>query len=855
MRIWNHHKPAGPPGFTVWLILAALGFVTLFGALVWIHYSAANRYQQELQAAINDLKDAKGTTLEDERVRQEAVKLRLENEQRTTFLQTLFATLGAGVGLLVTVSGIWVGFAQYLSAKERDRLDRASKDLESLWRGIAAQGDSNLQAAAIAALQHFLSPDKKEYHDRVAAALALAARMENRSDVVNRTLLPVVESAMRQITDSMRTVSWQKVRLQKADFSNLNLRGFDFRDGDLEEANLRGSILNGARFDAARLVRANLERAVLTDASLEYADLADASLHSANLQNANMRHIQLMNLNLRDCNLTGATLSHHDTDWRLSTDWRTAQFSTGVKERLIEVHGPACTGPRVLMLMWEFLPKVSGGAWTAIYHLLRNLRKDGADIVVAIPWSSSEVSLVEFGNEIPILPLGNNRPATAGKFTTYESERQPVASRAPVEYYSSPVELSRWFTNVALEALEQRDLKFDVVHAHDWQTFPAAIAISQRLNCPWVAHFHSLEKDRAGNFASPAVTQIETDGCSRANAIVVPSNFTKTQLVNTYRVASNKVEVVPNCLSPGEVASYPPLQNYSAKRVVFIGRLAEQKGPDLFVAAARPVLAELPRCSFLVYGEGYMRTQLKALAHEEGSVTLPPAQAVVATSAESPERLSSPIEILKIAPVEFDLASKHIQGVYPEKTGKARELLIDLVLSRGFTAHAVDHSEYSHVIELGGPVDEVHSRFAIKASGLRGIKRRDGRDLVSFPGWVSWARRHQAFQDASLVVVPSRAEPFGMVVLEAMEHGVPVLFDRSAGVGEVVESGIRIDSNDTSELVRLIVELLRNEDLWRTHATAELDEIRPYARRGYEQQIKNLWLRLASGKAAAHTQN
>lgn len=44
------------------------------------------------------------------------------------------------------------------------------------------------------------------------------------------------------------------------------------------------------------------------------------------------------------------------------------------------------------------------------------------------------------------------------------------------------------------------------------------------------------------------------------------------------------------------------------------------------------------------------------------------------------------------------------------------------------------------------------------------------------------SRWRDAFDGASVVIVPSRIESFGMVLLEAMLHGIPVLFTSTAGV-------------------------------------------------------------------------
>ena len=43
-----------------------------------------------------------------------------------------------------------------------------------------------------------------------------------------------------------------------------------------------------------------------------------------------------------------------------------------------------------------------------------------------------------------------------------------------------------------------KDEPFDVIHAHDWVTFPAGLAIAARSGKPLVVHVHSTEFDRSG---------------------------------------------------------------------------------------------------------------------------------------------------------------------------------------------------------------------------------------------------------------------------------------------------------------------------------------------------------------------
>ena len=80
--------------------------------------------------------------------------------------------------------------------------------------------------------------------------------------------------------------------------------------------------------------------------------------------------------------------------------------------------------------------------------------------------------------------------------------------------------------------------------------------------------------------------------------------------------------------------------------------------------------------------------------------------------------------------------------------------------------------------------------FAIYGDGeLReSLQRRDGSWQVEFAGPLAWAERGRAFAGASAVFVPSRYEPFGMVVAEAMLHRVPVLYRRSSGIAEAVDA-------------------------------------------------------------------
>ncbi len=83
-----------------------------------------------------------------------------------------------------------------------------------------------------------------------------------------------------------------------------------------------------------------------------------------------------------------------------------------------------------------------------------------------------------------------------------------------------------------------------------------------------------------------------------------------------------------------------------------------------------------------------------------------------------------------------------------------------------------------------------------------------------FAGFVDRAQVASLFQDADVFVMPSVSEPFGMVPLEAMSHGVPVVLSRLTGAAEVVENVLKFDPADVDDLASKIISVLENRPLW-----------------------------------------
>jgi glycosyltransferase involved in cell wall biosynthesis len=112
---------------------------------------------------------------------------------------------------------------------------------------------------------------------------------------------------------------------------------------------------------------------------------------------------------------------------------------------------------------------------------------------------------------------------------------------------------------------------------------------------------------------------------------------------------------------------------------------------------------------------------------------------------------------------------------------------------------------------------------------------------VVFEGPLAWASRYDAFRDASILVVPSRHEPFGMSILEGMQYGVAVMYPHSAGAAEVLKAGIKFDPSDVDTGARHMARLLDDPLHWTAIVEEQSHEIRGYAVRKYETRLANLW--------------
>ncbi len=85
-----------------------------------------------------------------------------------------------------------------------------------------------------------------------------------------------------------------------------------------------------------------------------------------------------------------------------------------------------------------------------------------------------------------------------------------------------------------------------------------------------------------------------------------------------------------------------------------------------------------------------------------------------------------------------------------------------------------------------------------------------------FTGYYTLEEQSSLFTLADLVVMPSVSEPFGIIPLESMSNGTPVIVSKQSGVAEVITHALKVDFWDTDEMANNILAVIRNKALWET---------------------------------------
>ena len=298
---------------------------------------------------------------------------------------------------------------------------------------------------------------------------------------------------------------------------------------------------------------------------------------------------------------------------------------------------------RVLMFGWEFPPHISGGLGTASFGLTKGMASlDGIEVIFVVPkvWGDE--------NQDAVRLIGANKTPVAFKQIHYHGVRQPIEkieiSSRIIPYTGSEdfwkimnsevsgrkilihtndeglVDFSGTYGGNLLDEIYKYSVvasiiaeenEFDIIHAHDWLTYPAGIAAKEVSGKPLVIHVHATEFDRSGGNVNPEVYRIERDGMQAASKIITVSNLTRDIVINKYNVHPDKVETVYNAVEPVKITDDVIIEKgFDEKVVTFLGRITLQKGPEYFIEAAYKVLQVMHNVRFVMAGSGDMMERM-----------------------------------------------------------------------------------------------------------------------------------------------------------------------------------------------------------------------------------------------------
>ncbi len=147
-------------------------------------------------------------------------------------------------------------------------------------------------------------------------------------------------------------------------------------------------------------------------------------------------------------------------------------------------------------------------------------------------------------------------------------------------------------------------LSFDIIHAHDWMTFLAGIALKDRYQKPLVLHVHSLEYDRVGHKDASWVYDIERYAMSKADSVISASNYTKGIIESNYGLSGNHIHTIYNAVSLPEHVIDEPKEPGKKFRVLFVGRIDGNKGIEYFIEIARLIIKRARNVEFIIAGSG-----------------------------------------------------------------------------------------------------------------------------------------------------------------------------------------------------------------------------------------------------------
>ncbi|MBQ9657574.1 MAG: glycosyltransferase family 4 protein [Clostridia bacterium] len=262
---------------------------------------------------------------------------------------------------------------------------------------------------------------------------------------------------------------------------------------------------------------------------------------------------------------------------------------------------------KILMLAWEYPPRIVGGISRVVYDLSHRLIKDGHDVTV-ITYRDGEA-----------LPYENDKGVEVYRVDNYMIN--------PNNFIDWIMQMNFAMVAKANQVIAEKG-NFDVIHAHDWLVAYAAKTIKESTNTPIVATIHATEAGRNSGIHDETqryINDTEWMLTYEATEVIVNSNYMKNELQRLFGLPFEKINVVPNGVNltafSGVERDYEFRRRYAMdneKIILFMGRLVYEKGIQHLIAAMPKILSGYHDTKLVIAGKGPMLDELKEEARNLG---------------------------------------------------------------------------------------------------------------------------------------------------------------------------------------------------------------------------------------------
>ena len=263
---------------------------------------------------------------------------------------------------------------------------------------------------------------------------------------------------------------------------------------------------------------------------------------------------------------------------------------------------------KILMLTWEYPPRIVGGIARVVHDLSKRLIKDG-----------HEVTVVTYRDNADVPEYENDKGVNVYRVDNYMIH--------PNNFIDWIMQLNFNMLSKATEIINKEG-GFDVIHAHDWLVTYAAKSLKNAYDIPIVATIHATEAGRNSGIHDETqryINDTEWLLTYEATEVIVNSNYMKNEIQRLFGLPFDKINVIPNGINlsnfTGIERDYDFRRQYAMdneKIILYVGRLVYEKGVQHLIAAMPKILSNYNDAKLIIAGRGGMMDELRAEASNLG---------------------------------------------------------------------------------------------------------------------------------------------------------------------------------------------------------------------------------------------